>query len=1018
MNYYALIPLLSSFVLIGFAAYVLALQSSRLVSLFLAFNTTLLIWNLGEFLNWTVLPDEMIGSTIKILSVFWQLIGLFGLLFAYQLIGRKYDWVIKSLTVFIGLTVLLTVTTDLFSAGFYQTYWGRVIKPGPIYLPVLSITVVLPLLYCIYLSLLTLRKKVKDNISKSLKLFALGLSISVVIAGTTDLIIPNLLKQWDFLQLGSCTAVIFCFFMLRAINKYKFLQITAEDLAEDLFMDSSESVVLLNEDGSIQKFNPAAHELLKIKSSEFSQYDLRSSLIDYDPSTEYTGHETKTTDGRYVILSQSRIVNPLGMKKGSLLLIQDVSDKKNAEQMLREANSRLESEVVRRTAELVTTRDFLESIFNTISDAIIIVNAHGTIIKCNRQFYKFFHYHSADFQNKIIDMLFSDEELIRFRNKLAELKQGGHFSLESSVLLQSGEENPVAISTSLLTSDGFERSEDQLLVVISDISQRKKAENKLQESQRIARMIIENITETILVVQNGLIRYFVNQKFTGHTFDQVKDQPFEQYIHPDYRELVHRNYQDRKNGHKNVPTVYQLQIIDVNGRYIWTEVNIVDTKWEKKDAILVYLRDISKQKEAEERLMENEKLFRAFIDQANDFIMIKGRNGSYVKINKKFSWLIGKEEAEIAGKTPQDLGYPQNFITDIEKIDHQIIENKITLVRETEAKKSKKAGLEWLEETMFPILDDNGEVKYIGVISRDISETKRNEEELSRQNEQLQEAYKKLQDSYQIIISQEKLASLGTMAAGIAHEINNPSQAIKFSMQSLKLNIVDLQKFLDVCKQIRESAPDQKELLLENISTAISELDLDIVLAELQQIAIDNEKAVDRIHNIIQSTSRLSYQDQEMKPCDIKEVINDALTLLHNNLKYQLKVNKKFGLCIPAVMGIHQQLEQVLINLINNARDAMLEKGLGHNEALLTIQLEYNSSSGMVEIHIKDNGSGIPDNVISKIYDPFFTTKQLGKGTGLGLNLVHRIITGHNGTISVYSKIGEGTTFIIRLPAA
>lgn len=914
MNLYALIPLFSGFMLIGFASFIMAKQSNRLNKLFLAFTMSLTVWNLGEFLNWSVFPDHFMMISIRILSVSWLLPGILCLLFVYELIGKKSDLLLKIFYFISGISIFIATSSNLFSNGFSQKYWGKVVSPGILYLPIIGLIDILPFIYSIFLIYRSMQKTNHEKVCKSLKMFLYGLIISMIIAISTELVIPHVLNKPDIMPFSSSAAVILCFFMLLAVN-----------------------------------------------------------------------------------LKQSKIA---------------------AEISLLNANNQLENKVAVRTAELVQTRDFLESIFNAIKDAIIIIDAQGHIVRCNEQFYKLFHYQSDEVKNKLFDMLFSEDDLNKFNQKLTELKQADQFSFETNVLLHSGEENPVYISTSILRNSSLTGSKNQLLVVISDISQRKKAENRLLISQRLTKMIIENINETILVVQDGFIKNFVNKKFTGYSFDDVKNQLFEQFVHPDYREMIKKNYQDRISGLTDVPSNYQIQIIDKNGSYLWAEANVVLTKWEKKDATLVYLRDINKQKKAEEQLMENEKLFRAFIDQANDFIMIKSKDGKYLKINKKFSWLIGKTEAEIAGKTPTDLGYSPVFIQEKELLDKQIIENKITLVRESEASKSKKSGLEWLEETMFPILDDNNEVKFIGVISRDITEKKRAERELSIQNEQLQDAYTKLQESYKIIINQEKLASLGTMAAGIAHEINNPTQAIKFSMQSLKLNLKDLGYFIDECKKIKKTSINDYPKLLRNISEMIEALELDVVLIELSNIASENEKSVDRIQNIIQSTSRLSYHDQEMKPCDLKEVISDALILLHSNIKYQITVKKIFAANLPNVMGVHQQLEQVFINLINNARDAILEKGLNQTDALLILDLIYNPNSGLVEIRVSDNGNGIPETIINKIFDPFFTTKKLGCGTGLGLNLVHRIISGHNGTIIVDSMIGQGTTFLIKLPAA
>lgn len=1018
MNLYALTPLFSALALSGFLAYMLAQKTSRLNKIFLALTAALLIWNLGDFFTWTVIPDNYLGISFHLLTACWLQIGLLTLLFVYQIIGKKFDLVLKFLCLTTGMAIVLSVFTDSFVQGFAPTFWGKIIVPGPIYLPLIVIAVFIPLLYSIIMIAVALRQSLTPNIRNSLKLVMYGLTISMTVAIATDVVIPHIYNKTDFIHLGSASAVFFCFFMLLAVNKYKFMSITIEDLARNIFMGNSEGVVILDQTGMIKQINPAACMMLGMDESNCETVNLHQCVVNYDLDKEYAAYETETSTGKSVSLSQSRIVAERNSSAGFLLLINDLTDKKIAQQQLLDLNNELEEKVRQRTAELNSTTDFLESVFNSITDAIMVVDAHGRIVKCNQQFYKLFNYQPEEVRNKIIDMFFSEDELAEFNRNLQELNKTQQFSIETDVLLNSGIENPVYISTSVIKQTGMAKQEDQILIVLSDISKRKNAELKLAESQRLSKLIIDNINESIMVVQDGLIRNFVNSCFSGHTIEDVLNQPLTNFIHPDYCDQVIKHHRARSAGCTDLPNSYQIKILNTQGVYMWADVTAVYTKWEEKDAVLVYLRDISKQKQAEELLVENEKLFRAFIDQANDFILIKSRDGHYLKINRKFSWLIGKTEAEIAGKTPQDLGYSPEFVREVTVFDQQIIESKLTIVRESAARKSKKMAVEWLEETMFPILDESGEVKYIGIISRDITPTKKNEQELFRQNEQLQEAYRKLQESYQIIINQEKLASLGTLAAGMAHEINNPSQAIKFSMQSLKLNLIDLQTFLDECKKVKNAYAVDAKMQLNDILELMDRLDLDTILLELQNIALENEKSVNRINNIIQSTSRLSYQEQEMKPCDMKQIVSDALTLLHSNLKNQLQIEQTVEENLPAVFGIHQQLEQVVINLINNAKDSMEEKGLGREEALLKISLSFDYPANMVRLSVGDNGKGIPAELLGKIYDPFFTTKQLGKGTGLGLNLVHRIVENHSGTISVDSKVDEGTSFVVSLPAA
>jgi len=286
--------------------------------------------------------------------------------------------------------------------------------------------------------------------------------------------------------------------------------------------------------------------------------------------------------------------------------------------------------------------------------------------------------------------------------------------------------------------------------------------------------------------------------------------------------------------------------------------------------------------------------------------------------------------------------------------------------------------------------------------------------DLEEKHIQLQQAYKELEESKELIIKQEKLVSLGTMVAGIAHEINNPTQALKFSMESLKLDVNDIQDILLKVKEIKNS--DNKELLIKELSDLYSEIDGDMLLDEMNEILDENQQSVNRIEHIVKSTKRMAYADLQLTTCSINEIIDDAVTLSYNQIKYNLNIKKSLDKNIPAIQASPQELGQVFINLIINAKDAVMEKGLIKDQSILTIKTLFSRNEDKIVIEFSDNGCGIREEVLNKIFDPFFTTKEIGQGTGLGLNLCHRIIESHNGTISVKSVLGEGTSFIITLP--
>jgi len=285
--------------------------------------------------------------------------------------------------------------------------------------------------------------------------------------------------------------------------------------------------------------------------------------------------------------------------------------------------------------------------------------------------------------------------------------------------------------------------------------------------------------------------------------------------------------------------------------------------------------------------------------------------------------------------------------------------------------------------------------------------------ELQQSNTELKKTLSELQQSYDLIVAQEKLVSLGTMVAGITHEINNPVQAIKFSVEALKLNITDIKEFADEIFQMTENSQSSE---MKHLKQVVDFLDLNSIMLELDEFVGDNLKAVNRIQNIVNGTKRMVYTENSFVDCNINEIISDAVTLLSGQIKNLITLRLNLQSDLPQYTGLPQELGQIFINLITNAKDAMLENGLAKEQNILEISTSYDHERKNLKIIFKDNGCGMPKATIDKIFDPFFTTKPSGKGTGLGLSIVFKILKAHNGTIDVESEPGQGTAFTIYLP--
>jgi len=262
--------------------------------------------------------------------------------------------------------------------------------------------------------------------------------------------------------------------------------------------------------------------------------------------------------------------------------------------------------------------------------------------------------------------------------------------------------------------------------------------------------------------------------------------------------------------------------------------------------------------------------------------------------------------------------------------------------------------------------------------------------EVMKQNEMLETALKDLKSTQVQLVQSEKMASLGQLTAGVAHEINNPINFVSANINPLKRNFQELVDFIRKRKEIDSGA-------------------LDYTIDETKQLLSGIEEGSRRTAEIVKVLRNFSRLDEEgMKKANINDGINSTLVLLQNKMKHQnIEVIKSFG-DFPEVDCYPGQLNQVFMNIISNAMDAIVENG--------RITITTSKENGLVKISIRDTGKGMSEEMKQKIFDPFFTTKDIGKGTGLGLSISYGIIEKHGGKIEVRSKVGKGSEFVIMLP--
>ncbi len=361
------------------------------------------------------------------------------------------------------------------------------------------------------------------------------------------------------------------------------------------------------------------------------------------------------------------------------------------------------------------------------------------------------------------------------------------------------------------------------------------------------------------------------------------------------------------------------------------------------------------------------------VENAGDAIVTLDSESKVLSWNPAAERIYGYSASEMVGQVPHAL-FPEERQSESLAIRERMKQGKILTLVETERR--RKGGETFdAQITYSPLRDPRGEVTGYSVIIRDISETKKMERELAQTNDELQRTVVELHLAQEVAIRSKKLASIGTLVAGVSHEILNPINNMSVTIQMLQREIV-------------ERTP-------ENLSEALDSM----------------QEEVGRVVKISDNLLKFSRQKEpRAKPVELPHLMDQVIDLLSHETRLEnIEVVREYSPDLPKVRGDEDQLRQVFFNLIQNARDAMPSGG--------RLVLQTQVKNGWVCTSVQDTGEGIPEEVREKVFDPFFSTKPEGKGTGLGLSVSYGIIEAHKGSLTVESKDKEGTTFRVELPA-
>ena len=398
--------------------------------------------------------------------------------------------------------------------------------------------------------------------------------------------------------------------------------------------------------------------------------------------------------------------------------------------------------------------------------------------------------------------------------------------------------------------------------------------------------------------------------------------------------------------------------------------------------------------------VENAKLeWEKTVDCVSDIIIRTDNDGKITRFNKALKEVTGKGYNELTGYCWED------FIIDCKLEVTTLFGNSTELYHGPTGK--------WFMLNSYPFYDK--EMHYSGdvITIHDNTEIKTLGEALKQDNARLEETRHELKDAYDELkstqsqmLQREKMASIGQLAAGVAHEINNPMGFIASNVSSLGRYTKKITEFINFQDEAILSA--ELPELAKELNEQRRKLKLDFILEDIDNLIEESLDGADRVKKIVQNLKSFSRVDEaEHKAVNINECLESTLNIVWNELKYKATIIKDYGE-IPMTICFPLQLNQVFINLLVNASHAIEKEG--------EIKIKTWNGNGFVNISISDTGSGIAKEQLDKVFEPFFTTKPVGKGTGLGLSIAYDIVKKHNGEITVESRMGKGTTFTVQIP--
>jgi len=647
-------------------------------------------------------------------------------------------------------------------------------------------------------------------------------------------------------------------------------------------------------------------------------------------------------------------------------------------------------------------------VLDSIPIPIFIKDTTGIYTNCNKSYENFIGLNRDEIISKSVYDLAPKKLADVYHSKDQELFEQGNVQIYESTVSTTGMNRHVIFHKAICRNIIGDIM--GLVGAIIDITQQKKAEESLRFSEKKNKALLEAIPDAMVVITpEYTIVDFKKAREFGHIGDikSFVGKTVCEVLPEDaaglYMKNVALSFQTRE------VTCFEYQITH-NQVTRYREARSVVISDENA---LVMIRDITERKIAEEEIHK----LSLVVEHGPGEIVITDINEKIVYVNSKFSQNSGYTLDELKGTDVSFL--MAGLQSDEFYSDMQTMIASGNEWRGEICSKKKSGELRWVLVSLSPLKKIDGEVTNFLSVGQDITDKKLMEEILAKRNAEIKEALANLEQTQIQLVQQEKLAGIGQLAAGVAHEINNPLGFVLSNFDSLKKYLT---KITDVFHKYREL----KDRVLESDTQILKELAQQLVVFEKQKkiayifedlelIIQESDDGMKRLGEIVKALKLFSRVDKnsEFECYDLNTGIKNTLIIAKNEIKYVAEIEVDLGE-LPEVHASAGQINQVLLNIIINAAYAIKEKQM---DKLGMIKINSYYDDQFVCCSIQDNGIGMTAETIKNIFNAFFTTKPSGDGTGLGLSISYDIVVNkHCGDISVISEKDIGTTFTIKLP--